>query len=471
MTLHTRRGDRQAIRAHCWIEAGLAAFRSACSRVANISRRWHRSDRCRTGSRGGVLGRPRACRAVAGERVTCLPSPRRKADVHRNSCGADPRQTPNGFPDPVIETRPLRACADSAAHRPPRFAGRRACRNRRELERAFDQSNSSSDSLRRLARQLGGPNVEMRERAHGIARTKDGLFPSALQAIMRLTIDPALVAIVSCESSFIRRCPVRRTGLMRSSRQPPAYTAAGARAAERSSYNCDRSRVVGSCQPYNRNLVNLAPLIRRCAQGLQLDGAARVKATMPALHREHACTEPLYVNASTYHWMYRAGSASKQRPSRQGRRMPISGRRIAAPHHHHHRAEDGMTTTTNLIEIGFVRPHRGDDGIERRGSSADVAARSQAHEKPESSSEGVTLCRTDQHPMRTVRTDFLISLWSVVIPSSGRVMVRGGLADAGCRWPSAAAVSESAVASRPAATNPVDGSGRFHVRRVRVHDL
>lgn len=189
-----------------------------------------------------------------------------------------------------------------------------------ELERGFDQSNSSLDlAFAALARQLGAPNVEMRASeitaAHGTKLT--GLFPvPPYKPDGGYTIDPALVlAIIRAESRFHPSAvsgPGAR-GLMQIMPGTAVHIGGAGAAAQLNdpSYNMaiGQRMVAQLLNLYNGNLIQLCAAYNAGALKVSNWMAAREGKGDDALlsiESMHAPETRLYVKrVLTYLWMYR----------------------------------------------------------------------------------------------------------------------------------------------------------------------
>jgi len=232
------------------------------------------------------------------------------------------QDTQTGFSDPIIDDASFaRLMEIPAAHRAAALwqVGERAEIDE-ELERAFDQSNSSSDiAFAALARQLGAPNVEMRasELAASRGAKLTGLFPvPPYKPDGGYTIDPALVlAIIRAESRFHPTAvsgPGAR-GLMQVMPATAVHIGGAGAAAQLSdpSYNMaiGQRLVAQLLNLYNGNLVELCAAYNAGALKVSNWMAAREGKGDDALlfiESMHAPETRLYVKrVLTYQWMYR----------------------------------------------------------------------------------------------------------------------------------------------------------------------
>ncbi|HTT97149.1 MAG TPA: lytic transglycosylase domain-containing protein [Rhizomicrobium sp.] len=232
------------------------------------------------------------------------------------------QDTQSGFSDPVTDQASFdRVMQIPAAHRAAALwqVGERE-QIGEELERGFDQSNSSLDlAFAALARQLGAPNVEMRASeitaAHGTKLT--GLFPvPPYKPDGGYTIDPALVlAIIRAESRFHPAAvsgPGAR-GLMQIMPGTATHIGGAGAAAQLNdpSYNMaiGQRMVAQLLNLYNGNLVQLCAAYNAGALKVSNWMAAREGKGDDALlsiESMHAPETRLYVKrVLTYLWMYR----------------------------------------------------------------------------------------------------------------------------------------------------------------------
>jgi len=232
------------------------------------------------------------------------------------------QDTQTGFTDPVVDqTSFSRIMQIPAAHRAAALwqVGERE-QIGEELERGFDQSNSSLDlAFAALARQVGAPNVEMRASelmaSHGVKLT--GLFPvPPYKPDGGYTIDPALVlAIIRQESRFHTSAvsgPGAR-GLMQIMPGTANHIAGAGAAAQLNdpSYNMaiGQRYVAQLLNLYNGNLVQLFGAYNAGALKVSNWMAAREGKGDDALltiESMHAPETRLYVKrVMTYLWMYR----------------------------------------------------------------------------------------------------------------------------------------------------------------------